>query len=475
MNPKSSLNVAQLGQVFTPQNIVANMLKLVRSVERVKNPRFLEPSCGNGAFFTHLPSNTIGIEIDKAQIHCYAFLQATHNGTISPSLAEGDKGGGFYDLAIDFTHPLAPSAREGESIDCHDFAIFDTITKSRNDGTILNTDFFAYPVSEKFDTIIGNPPYVRYQDILDSTKSLLKPFSDIFDLRSNLYLFFIYKCVLHLRDRGELIFITPRDFLKSTASVKLNASLHAQGSITDFVELGDKRIFSKAQPNCVIWRFEKGDFSRKCNYQNLQDCHEKKIFNCISGQIIFTRKRYEIPFSSLFFVKVGAVSGADSIFANEKFGNMDFVCSFSAKTGKTKKMIYGDFGKNCAYLAEFKSQLKARKIKKFDEHNWWEWGRDYHKSESPRIYVNSKTRNKKPFFLHPCNAYDGSVLAIFPRFEVDNASLQKICEMLNNVDWEELGFVCDGRFLFSQRSLENCLLGSEFGEIYECANLKAIS
>lgn len=308
VNPKFSLNVAHLGQVFTPQNIVADMLKLVRSVERVKNPRFLEPSCGNGAFFAHLPSNKIGIEIDSS--HCPPSHQMCHN--------EQSK-----------------------------------VSQQNNNA---------------------------------------------------------------------------------------------------------KRYFANAQ-------YDK---------ENI-DCHEKKIFNCISGQIIFTRKRYEIPFNALFFVKVGAVSGADSIFANEKFGNMDFVCSFSAKTGKTKKMIYGDFGKNCAYLAEFKSQLKARKIKKFDEHNWWEWGRDYYKSKSPRIYVNSKTRNKKPFFLHHCNAYDGSVLAIFPRFEVDNATLQKICEMLNNVDWEELGFVCDGRFLFSQRSLENCLLGSEFGEVYETLTIKAIS
>ena len=49
------------------------------------------------------------------------------------------------------------------------------------DKSLLNLDFFAYPVSEKFDTIIGNPPYVRYQDILQSTKALLKPFDKLFD------------------------------------------------------------------------------------------------------------------------------------------------------------------------------------------------------------------------------------------------------------------------------------------------------
>ena len=415
VNRESELNIAHLGQVFTPQHIVGNMLKLIQSTKRVENPRFLEPSCGNGAFFTHLPRNKVGIETDSKIL-----VDSPHSG-------------------------------------------------------ILNADFFSYDLSEKFDTIIGNPPYVRYQDILDSTKSLLKPFSAMFDMRTNLYLFFIYKCVLHLREGGELIFITPRDFLKSTASVKLNAFLYKQGTITDFIELGDKRVFSNAQPNCIIWRFEKGNFSRKARCQNLQGISEDKHFNCANGQILLTKNRYEIPFNALFFVKVGAVSGADKIYANEEFGNMEFVCSHTAKTGRTKKMIYGEYGKNCAYLREFKAQLMSRKIKKFTQNNWWEWGRDYHKSECLRIYVNAKTRNKKPFFLHKCNAYDGSVLAIFPRFSVDNAGLKNLCDKLNAVNWEELGFICDGRFLFSQRSLENCLLGSEFGKIYESANLRAIS
>lgn len=388
-----NLNVANLGQVFTPPHIVSDMLVLIQSTKKLSNPRFLEPSCGNGAFFQNLPKNKVGIEIDS-------------------------------------------------SVVC--------------DKAILQKDFFAYSTNEKFDCIIGNPPYVRYQDIAVSTKALLKSYSKLFDSRSNLYLFFIYKCILHLKEGGELIFITPRDFLKSTSSVHLNEFLFHQGSITHFIDLGDKKIFDNAQPNCAIWRFEKDNFTRKT--QCLRE------FSCINGQLLFTKKAYTIPFKDLFFVKVGAVSGADSIFANEKWGNMDFVCSQSAKSGKTRKMIYGIYGKDCAYLQNFKEQLLRRRIKKFNELNWWEWGRDYYKSENPRIYVNTKTRNKTPFFLHPCNVYDGSVLAVFPKFKVDSIRLGILCERLNNVDWEELGFVCDGRFLFSQRSLENVVLDSSFLE-----------
>lgn len=373
-------DIKNLGQVFTPPNIVADMLNLIHN-----NGRFLEPSTGDGAFFNNLPSNKIGIEIDSK---------------------------------------FAP-----------------------ND--VLNIDFFSYPISEKFDTIIGNPPYVRYQDIDINTKFLLSGYADLFDERSNLYLFFIYKSILHLNDGGELIFITPRDFLKSTSSIKLNEFIFDNGTITHFIDLGDKKIFKNAQPNCAIWRYQKGNYSRKSNL--------KREFSCVNGQILFTKNRYFNRFSDMFFVKVGAVSGADSIFAHET-GNIDFVCSQTAKTGKTKKMLYGDGAKNSSYLLKFKDKLLERKIKKFDESNWWTWGRDYYKSDEPRIYVNTKTRNKRPFFINDCNAYDGSILAIFPKFEIDRAKLQNICNKLNDIDWEELGFVCDGRFLFSQKSLENCLV-----------------
>lgn len=380
-----NLNVENLGQVFTPPHIVSDMLSLVRN-----NGRFLEPSCGNGAFLQNLPSNKVGIELDS-------------------------------------------------SVACKE---------------ALQLDFFSYPVNEKFDTIIGNPPYVRFGDIRTSTKKFLKPFMSIFDERSNLYLFFIYKCILHLNDGGELIFITPRDFLKSTASAKLNEFLFRTGSITHFVELGDKKIFANAQPNCIIWRFVKGDFTRKTQCL--------KEFSCINGQILFTNKAYTIPFNSLFFVKVGAVSGADSIFESEKWGNVEFVGSQTCKSGKTKRMIYGEYARECQYLQGFKEKLLQRKIKNFNDSNWWQWGRNYYKSDLPRIYVNTKTRNKKPFFLHSCKAYDGSILAIFPKFEVDLKNLKIICEKLNSINWEELGFVCDGRFLFSQRSLENSMLDSSF-------------
>jgi adenine-specific DNA-methyltransferase len=266
----------------------------------------------------------------------------------------------------------------------------------------LNIDFFDYPLSEKFDCIIGNPPYVRYQDILPETKKKLR--STLFDERSNLYLFFIEKCIRHLNDGGELIFITPRDFLKATSSIKLNQFIYENGTITDITDLGDKKVFSGFHPNCIIFRFEKGNFSRKTNVS--------KEFVLASGQLLFTDNAYPVRFKEIFEVKVGAVSGNDAIFTSEEYGNADFVCSSTHKTGKTKRMI---FNTPHPFLNKFKSELLSRKIRNFDESNWWQWGRLHHISTKKRIYVNAKTRAEKPFFVHECKHYDGSVLAIFPK------------------------------------------------------------
>ncbi len=397
-------DVAALGQIFTPEPVVRAMLALRRNRGRV-----LEPSCGDGAFLRHLPG-AVGLELDPD--HC------------------------------------PPGAKA--------------------------IDFFAYPEREQFDTIIGNPPYVRCQDIPPATQALIARgrYGACLDKRANLYLFFIDKCLRHLEPGGELIFITPRDFLKATSAVKLNRLLFEAGSITDAIELGDARVFADAVPNCLIWRFEKGQPDRSLRYCEIgvgddlaaalaAPAWETRHFIECAGHLMFARGDYPLRLADVAFVKVGAVSGADELYTDLLQGNREFVCSSTVSTGQTRRMIFSEPGERPPHaLLPHKARLLQRKVTKFDESNWWMWGRMHHRSTQPRVYVNGKTRVTQPFFVHPCKDYDGAVMAVFPRrADVD---IEAFRDALNAVDWADLGFVCDGRFLFTQRSLENAPLPAAF-------------
>ena len=233
----------------------------------------------------------------------------------------------------------------------------------------------------------------------------------------------------------------------------MNKYLYDNGTITHWYEYGDEVLFKGYSPTVVVWRFQKNDFSRKTMTND-----GIKDFGITDGYLYFTNNDYIIKFSDLFFVKVGAVSGKDDIFSSE-YGNKEFVCSYTKTSGELKRMFYNI---KSDYLEQYKDVLINRKIKSFTENNWWHWGRGLYESNENRIYVNCKTRDKKPFFTNECKYYDGSILAIFPKVDID------IClaiDMLNDVNWDELGFKVGGRLCFSQKALENTYLSNNFSII----------
>ena len=374
--------VKELGQVFTPKNIVDQMYGLT-----INKGRLLEPSCGHGAFFDYKSSfkDKVAIELDS---------------DICPSYA-------------------------------------------------LNMDFFDYDPSEKFDLIIGNPPYVGYSNISPETKEKFSK-NSLVDGRGNLCWKFIEKCYHHLTDQGEIIFIVPLELFKATSALKLNNLLATTGAFSHIIHMGEK-AFPGFSPNTVIFRYQKGVKQGKVLVNNIN----KNIQN-LSGQLIFVQDSYTIPFTDYFYVKVGGASGADKIFEHEK-GNLDFVVSSTATTGTTKRMFYNT---PHPYLEDYKEQLLARRVKSFNENNWYEWGRKFFNSEDKRVYVNVKTRNSNRFFYHPCKNYSGSILGIFIKDATTDPEL--VAELLNAVDWKELGFFSEGRYSFTQRSLESGMLPDYF-------------
>ena len=68
---------------------------------------------------------------------------------------------------------------------------------------LFNKDFLEYKSNEKFDLIIGNPPYFV---VSEKNKNCMSG-------RGNIFVLFIYKCLTeHLKEGGILAFVLPTSF-----------------------------------------------------------------------------------------------------------------------------------------------------------------------------------------------------------------------------------------------------------------------
>ena len=356
-----------------------------------------------------------------------------------------------YMLSLRRNHGRSLDPACGAGLGAFEFGIPDIVGIELSDRATraIHMDFFEYLDTEKFDTIICNPPYVMARDILPETRSLFD--THLLDARANLYLHFIEKCVRHLTVGGELIFVNPREFLHATSAVRLNTWLVSQGAITHCVDLAGERVFPDATPDVVVWRFVRGA------PQGFVDTPTPRPLVANAGVLRFPAGAYPLNLRDIGTVAVGAVSGADTAF--EHADGRPFVCSATERDGALRKMLWPGPHPH-PHLLQHKHRLLARGIRCFTEADWWYWGRGFPDTRAPRVYVNTKTRAAAPFFLSECTAFDGSVLALFPRHTGDMPVLR---DALNAVDWGDLGFRrADGRCVFGQRSLQNAPLPATF-------------
>ena len=199
------------GGFYTPKVIVDFVLRWAFN----GNPQYdiLEPSCGDGAFLRQIKNNK------------YSYNNIT---------------------AIELEESEAAKAK--------------LLNVPRT--TILNRDFFKYcnSTKDKFDLIIGNPPYIRYQYFdkdqrkeaeLISSKAGLK-----YSKLTNAWVSFIIGASLLLKDKGKIGFILPAEVLQVTYAKQLRVYLSKFFHKINIISF-QKLVFPDVQQEVVLLLCEK--------------------------------------------------------------------------------------------------------------------------------------------------------------------------------------------------------------------------
>ena len=103
-----------------------------------------------------------------------------------------------------------------------------------------------------FDAVIGNPPYVR-QEELSSLKSWFKQaFPEVYHGVADLYVYFLGQGLKLLRKDGRLGYITSGTFQKLNFGANLRKFLTTQSTLETVIDFGDEQVFYEALTYPII-------------------------------------------------------------------------------------------------------------------------------------------------------------------------------------------------------------------------------
>lgn len=321
-------------------------------------------------------------------------------------------------------------------------------------------DFLLFPFSSdhKYQTIIANPPFL-------STPNSKK----------NQYICFIEKCFDLLAESGEMVFIIPSDFFHLTSALPILKRMMVVGTFTHIYHPGNERMFEDACIDVLVFRYVKGRYFDGEDKVVLYNDEPRKIvfdscFRFLSmgpsalGASLGPKALIPIV-SDSFDVFVGMVSAKDEVFKHTVLGNISVI---TGENRQEKFIFIESFPSSDltidAYLETKKPDLLARKIRKFNDRNWFEWGAPRNISTirrfwgQPCIYIATLTRETRVAFLGKVAYFGGGLLMMIPKNADKKTTsirfLESVVVHFNSLEFQQT-YRFSGRFKMGQRMLSD--------------------
>ncbi|MGX3043831.1 type IIG restriction enzyme/methyltransferase [Helicobacter sp. T3_23-1056] len=227
-----------------------------------------------------------------------------------------------------------------------------------------------------FDLVIGNPPYIRQEEIKELKPHLQKAFK-IFANTSDIFTYFYEKGLGLLKSRGILHLITSNKFCRAGYGENLRKFLLESTTILDFVDLGGIKVFDKATVDTCIVNLLNAK-PTKSHIINYVDSKQIRKANEIQSDDATESKRAkrEISLLNLTYTQIpqDSLNAEAFIFADSRIHNLkakiekigtplkkwDIAINYGIKTGYNEAFIIDTATKE-AILKACDNSNKSRK------------------------------------------------------------------------------------------------------------------
>ncbi|GAA9417078.1 class I SAM-dependent DNA methyltransferase [Helicobacter pylori] len=108
-----------------------------------------------------------------------------------------------------------------------------------------------------FDCIIGNPPYIRQEQIKDLKPLLQKQYQDFYNSSADIYTYFFALAYHLLKEKGFNAFIASNKYARAKYGAKLRELLLKKTTIVSYMELNALKVFESATVDTSIMSFIK--------------------------------------------------------------------------------------------------------------------------------------------------------------------------------------------------------------------------
>lgn len=284
------------GAFFTPAYIVDYIIKTVQPSKKDKNA---DISCGSGAFVIGLLTyycDTLKVPVKTAiKTNVFAFDVLPYNVRRTK-------------LVISL------------------FALLRGVSIEETEMNVECVDSLAHKWNVKFDNVVGNPPYVRVQDMDEATKSLLEggEWETTKYGSFNTYFAFFERGRQLLTPNGKLGYITPNNYFTSLSAECLREFVQKTKCIYRIVDFNATKVFNARTYTAIT--FMGTNEQDAIEYAKLEDDSDPVTF---LDNLNFTPNNY----NSLNVKKWRLLTGdSDEIIrkiehAGDKLGDMFNICA----------------------------------------------------------------------------------------------------------------------------------------------------